>query len=203
MRHQPGVGAFSDIVLCVPLRPHTELQIRQRPAAAPGGVGALRRRGRLDGTPVAAFAVSGWPPCASVVEDHTGTAGCSSVHWCKGGGDFWAATMAATMAASPINSTAAAVTGVSESMSRRTTLRRGFPGAAATARPTEGRALGTWVYEAYLMTASSDATWLAGYYDDEYLVEEGSWRISSMRPTYFFNSDASKDWMRAVGELGK
>jgi len=67
----------------------------------------------------------------------------------------------------------------------------------------EGRALGTWVYEAYLMTASSDATWLAGYYDDEYLVEEGSWRISSMRPTYFFNSDASKDWMRAVGELGK
>lgn len=64
-------------------------------------------------------------------------------------------------------------------------------------------AVGTWVYEAYLMTGTSDGTWLAGFYDDEYVVEGGSWRISSMRPTYFFNSDASREWMQAVGELAK
>ena len=67
----------------------------------------------------------------------------------------------------------------------------------------DSRAEGTWVYEAYLLTGSSAATWLAGYYDDEYVVEDGSWRISSMTPTYYFNSDLSKDWMRAFGALGK
>lgn len=56
----------------------------------------------------------------------------------------------------------------------------------------------TWMYEAYQITSERPpgSVWLCGLYEDEYAVEDGAWRISSLRGAYYFNTAIETPFVR-------
>jgi hypothetical protein len=51
-------------------------------------------------------------------------------------------------------------------------------------------ARGTWMYETYQLTRENPpgSVWLCGLYKDEYAIEDGEWKISSLSGSYYFNT---------------
>lgn len=56
-------------------------------------------------------------------------------------------------------------------------------------------ASGIWQLEAFaVMTGTNRGYWIAGFYDEEYAVEAGKWKISKVKLSLVFWSDVEKGW---------
>lgn len=60
---------------------------------------------------------------------------------------------------------------------------------------TETTAKAHWLYEVYqLYTNPKTGIWLTGYMNDEYVLEDGAWKISYLFGEYYFNTNMEKLW---------
>ena len=56
------------------------------------------------------------------------------------------------------------------------------------------RASGKWYFDIPAAVVPDQARWIMGWYDDEYVREDGRWRYASLKSSYFYISSYEKGW---------
>jgi hypothetical protein len=56
------------------------------------------------------------------------------------------------------------------------------------------RASGKWYFDIPAAVLSDQARWITGWYDDEYVREDGRWKYASLKSSYFYISSYEKGW---------
>jgi hypothetical protein len=56
------------------------------------------------------------------------------------------------------------------------------------------RATGKWYFDIPSTVAPRRARWIAGWYEDEYIREDGDWRFAHVKSFYFYISSYEKGW---------
>jgi len=56
------------------------------------------------------------------------------------------------------------------------------------------RAIGRWYFDIPATVTPDKARWIVGWYDDEYVREDGRWCYASLRSSYFYVSSYEKGW---------